>query len=147
MFANGADPASNRIGVDVVVGKGVDTGLACAATTGVRVSPMNGDISNGTWGIGFSSAGVIGADFLASSESYAALQCIGINTFGVSIGGTHTVGIDVSGATISNQAIRLAAGQQIAFDATGGVTMEYDSGSDSILFKKNGVTKQTLSMV
>lgn len=146
VFANGTDDASNRIGIDVVVGKGVGGGDACSATYGIKIGPQNGTITNGTFNIGYSATGCVSADYLSQSESVSGFQASGTNTFGVLLDGTHTVGIDLSQATIANQAIRLAAGQQIAFDATGTITVEYDTGGDAILFKKSGVTKHTFLM-
>lgn len=147
VFANGADVNGNRVGVDVVIGKGVSGGAACQATAGVRVVPQGNSTANATVIYGFHARGCTAVDFLAQSESYAAFNGDGTNTFGLLLSGTHQVGIDTSTATITNKAIRIAAGQQIAFNATGTITMEYDSASTSILLKNSGVTKHTFSMV
>jgi hypothetical protein len=146
VFANGADVNSNRVGIDVVVGKGAPAGLACEATIGVRVNPQNSSISNGTWNVGFAALGCVAVDFLAQSASTAAFQAFGTNTYAFFANGTHTVGIDFSSATISGNAIRIAAGQTIALNATGTITVEYNLASDSILFKNSGITKHTFSM-
>jgi hypothetical protein len=147
VFANGADVNNNRVGIDVVVGKGVSGGTTCQARAGVRVAPQNLSTSNGTWNFGFQALGCLAADFLAQSASYAAFQGNGVNTFGILLNGTHAVGFDTTTATITNKAIRIAAGQQIAFTAGGAITMEYDTASNSILFKNAGVTKHTFSML
>jgi hypothetical protein len=147
VFANGSDPLGNRIGVDVVSGKGVDAGTTCRATTGVRVGAVYNDISSGTWDIGFYSTAAVSQDFLAQSSSFSAFQATGTNTYGVVLNGTHQIGFDTSTANITSKAIRIAAGQQIALDATGTITMEYSSTSNAILFKNNGVIKNTFSMV
>jgi hypothetical protein len=147
VFANGSDPLKNRIGVDVVSGKGVDAGTTCRATTGVRVGAVYNDISSGTWDIGFYSTAAVSQDFLAQSSSFSAFQATGTNTYGVVLNGTHQIGFDTSTANITSKAIRIAANQQIALDATGTITMEYSSTSNAILFKNNGVIKNTFSMV
>ena len=147
VFANGADVNNNRVGIDVVVGKGVSGGTTPIARAGVRVVPQNSSIVNGTWNFGYEALGCVSADFLAKSESYAAFQGNGNNTFGVFLNGTHAVGLDTTTATITNKAIRIAAGQQIALNADGAITMEYATASNSILFKNAGVTKHTFLML
>ena len=147
VFANGADVNNNRVGIDVIVGKGVSGGTTCQARVGVRIAPQNLSISNGTWNFGFQALGCVAADFLAQSASFAAFQGNGVNTFGIYLNGTHAVGFDTTTAIITNKAIRIAAGQQIAFTAGGAITMEYDTSSNSILFKNAGVTKHTFSML
>lgn len=43
MFANGTDASGNRVALDVIVGKGVDAGVACVASYGVRIGPQSGN--------------------------------------------------------------------------------------------------------
>lgn len=128
VFANGADVSSNRVGIDVVVGKGNVGGVSCQAEYGVRIAPQDFSISNGTWKKGVAVLGATDVDYLAQSESFAAFQGIGTNTYGVFYGGTAQVGISLDQATISGDAIRLASGQKIAFENTGSVYLRETSG-------------------
>ena len=146
VFTNGADVNNNRVGIDVVVSKGVPAGLAPIATVGVRVGSFLGNPLNGTWNFGFQARECVSADFLAQSTSYAAFQGNGNNTFGFFLNGTHSVGLDMSTATITTKAIRIAAGQQIALSGNDAITIEYNTASNSILFKNVGVIKHTFSM-
>jgi hypothetical protein len=56
------------------------------------------------------------------------------------------VGLEMIG-TFSGAAIRIPANQAIALDSAGTITMTYDSATNAILFKRSGVTKNTISMV
>jgi hypothetical protein len=47
VFANGTDTSGNRVGVDIVVGKGVSGGVSCDAGYAVRILPANSDSANG----------------------------------------------------------------------------------------------------
>jgi hypothetical protein len=146
VFANGLAPSDNRVGVDIVCGKGVASGETCQTSFGLRIAPQDSSTSNGTYKFGVKTLGCTSADILAASESYAAVQASGTNTYGVLLSGTHTVGFDTSTSTIVNNAIRIAANQTIALDATATITLEYDTTSDSILLKKGGATKHTFLM-
>ena len=48
VFANGQDKYGERIGIDLVFGKGVPTGETCQAGYGIRLGPQNGDATNGS---------------------------------------------------------------------------------------------------
>ena len=48
VFANGPDTYGERIGIDLVIGKGVPTGDACQVGYGIRIAPQNNDATNGS---------------------------------------------------------------------------------------------------
>ena len=52
VFANGTDANSQRIGIDLVVGKGNAGGAACTATYGIRIGPFAENDANGTFTYG-----------------------------------------------------------------------------------------------
>lgn len=108
VFANGTDTGIERIGVDVVTGKGVSTGTLPTVGVGIRIGPTgaiptNGQYSNGIQCIGNMTTGIN-------------LACSG--TWGVYATGSLAVGLDLSSATISTSAIRIKDGDNIAFDAS-----------------------------
>jgi hypothetical protein len=117
IFANGTDANAQRVAVDVVVGKGDASGSACRAAYGIRVGPVNGNSANGGFETG--------------------LHIYGQTTRGIDVQGTVAVGIDLSSATVSSSAVRLAAGQKLSLDATDthyvrlntGVLQYYSSGN------------------
>ena len=141
VFANGADVNNNRVGIDVVVGKGVSGGTTCQARVGVRIAPQGLSISNGTWNFGFQALGCVAADFLAQSASTAAFQGFGNNTYGVLLNGTHTIGFDTTTATIGANAIRIKEDQSIAFESTGQIKQFY-SPLTATLNINNGSTNR-----
>jgi hypothetical protein len=141
VFANGADVNNNRVGIDVVVGKGVSGGTTCQARVGVRIAPQGLSISNGTWDFGFQALGCVTADFLAQSASYAAFQGNGNNTFGIYLNGTHTVGFDTTTSTIGSNAIRIGADQSIAFEATGSIKQFYSPATTTLNINNGSTTR------
>ena len=126
IFANGlVDPSFNRIGLDVVVGKGDASGLACQAGYGVRVTPQASDASNGSFLIGYQALGATSADFAAGSTSIDAFVATGAHTSGFRIMGSCAIGLNTSTGTISSNAVRLASGQNIAMEGTGVIRTSY----------------------
>jgi hypothetical protein len=121
IFANDVVAGSlNRVGIDVVGGKGDPTGATCQVGYGVRVGPQGGSVSNATFLIGYSVTGTTTADFSSSSAATgAAFDVKGSPTNGLRVSGTCTVGLNTSLGTITSNAIRLASTQNIAMEATG----------------------------
>lgn len=48
VFANGTDIYGERVGIDVVIGKGLPEGAQCQVGYGLRVGPANGDKTQGS---------------------------------------------------------------------------------------------------
>ena len=123
VFANGGDVNNQRVGVDIVAGKGLPAGSTCRAAFGVRIGPTNGDATSG----GFDTGVYIYGDM----------------TRGIDVRGTSVVGIDFSNGTLSGPAVRLAAGQKISFDATDAYSLRLNTGvlqytkNSSVLFESS----------
>lgn len=69
-FANGSDTNLNRVGIDVVFGKGVTPGVQCSASYGVRVAATNLDTTQARVNKAFSVVGIeynIGFDTVSGS--------------------------------------------------------------------------------
>lgn len=130
VMCNGADTGS-RIGIDIVVGKGVAAGATGNATDAIRIGPVNGDSTQGTFVRGLHTTGPI----------TAGIKLDHTGTWGISGVGSFTVGLDLSNATISADAIRLATNQRIALDATGTMALKYNSTTGFIEFY-NGATRK-----
>lgn len=108
IFANGGDVNNQRVGVDVVAGKGLPAGSTCRAAFGVRIGPTNGDATSGGFDTG--------------------VYIYGDTTRGIDVRGTCVVGIDFSNGALSGPAVRLATGQKISFDATDTYALKLNSG-------------------
>jgi hypothetical protein len=121
VFANDVvDGSLNRVGIDVVGGKGDSTGATCQVGYGVRVSPQGNSVSNATFLIGYSVTGTTASDFSAGSAgTQVGFNVVGTPISGFRISGTCTVGLNTATGTISANAIRLASTQNIAMEATG----------------------------
>jgi hypothetical protein len=90
-------------------------------------------------GVGFSnyfaSPPAIGGT-TSNSASFTSLTLnAASSTYAVHVTGSYTEGIDMGGATISGNAIRLAAGQSIAFEQTSRYTLQLDSTTATFQFK------------
>lgn len=121
VFANGVVAGSfNRVGIDVVAGKGDPTGDTCQVGYGVRVGPQGGSVSNATFLVGYSVTGTTAWDFSAGSAgTQAGFNVAGTPISGFRISGTCNVGLNTSLGTITSNAVRLASTQNIAMEATG----------------------------
>jgi hypothetical protein len=139
VFANGTDTGIERIGIDVVAGKGVSSGTLPTVGVGLRMGPVNASSTNGQYSNGI--------QLLGNMTTGINLACSG--TWGVYATGSLSVGIDLSNATISTSAIRIKNGDNMAFDAasvyrlrhnSSGVTgLTYSvSGTDSIILSDAG---------
>jgi hypothetical protein len=87
ILANGTDANSNRLGVDIVGGKGVAGGASSVAYAGWRVSPSNGTVADST----FNNGGLLMGQFVN--------------------------GLNLANGAFSGQAIALPPEGKIAFDA------------------------------
>jgi hypothetical protein len=139
IFALNTDNAIQRIGIDLVGGKGGTVGTQPTVGVGLRIGPQNNDIAQVTFtnGIQLTGSMSVGMQFGTTG------------TWGALFIGTYTVGIDLSGSTISTSAIRIKDGDNMAFDAsstyrlrhnnTGVVGITYSvSGTDKIIFSDAG---------
>lgn len=77
VFANGTDASGNRVGIDLVVGKGVPAGTACHATYGARLLPQNNDAGNGKF--------VYGLYAIADKNYFSGSVGVGTETPAVSL--------------------------------------------------------------
>jgi hypothetical protein len=108
VFANGTDTGIERIGIDVVAGKGVSSGTLPTVGVGLRMGPVNATSTNGQYSNGI--------QLLGNMTSGINLACSG--TWGVYATGSLSVGVDLSNATTSTSAIRIKDGDNIAFDGS-----------------------------
>jgi hypothetical protein len=124
VFANGQDTNHIRLGIDIVVGKGVAAGTACQAFAGIRLGPTNGDSSQGSFQKGLLLTGDITTGMDVQSNG----------TYAFRSSGTNNVGLDLSAGSHSDSAIRIKANDPIAFEATNTITMKYNSSTQNIEF-------------
>lgn len=119
LFANGGDSNGRRLGIDLVIGKGVPSGATPDVYAGMRFIPFNGDYTNGEF--------IHGILMDANMET-----AIRINNNsgdrGIYMTGTMVAGIDLVG-TYSAAAIRMEAGHKLAFDALSTVYLQEVAGA------------------
>lgn len=137
-WCNGTDNTAKRIGVDVVVGdaKQIRTGVAGDkgySHAGVRIGAANGDNSRAAFNYGVVvNSGELAGISLNNNAPYG---------FGVQLQGTTAVGIDTTLATHSTGiAMRIKAGDAIAFDAYSQYQMKLNAGTGLLEFY-NGATR------
>lgn len=130
LFSNGAD-TTNRIGIDMVVGKNDPNGTTPSFYCGIRISPQNGDFNNGTMinGLLLTGKATTGIN-VGSSGTYAYLDT-----------GTNTIGMDLSQGTHSDSAIRIKSNEYFTFEGTSTIKMKYNPTSGYIEFY-NGATRK-----
>lgn len=103
---------NNAVGIDVYHRHSTGGGGATEAGFGIRVQ---GGATN-KWQTGF---------YLSHAKNIG-IHVDGVSTsVGISITGTNAVGIDVSGSTLTDAALRLASSQFIAFEGTSQRRMSY----------------------
>ncbi|MFD1990099.1 hypothetical protein ACFSGI_09025 [Paenibacillus nicotianae] len=127
VFCNGSDTGS-RVGIDIVVGKGVDANASGVASVGLRIGPQNGDNRNGSFATGILTAG----------NFTNAINIGGGSVRGITLTGSFAVGIDTSSGTFSSEAIRMGANQKFSFESTGSIYMSYNSSNGYIEFFRSG---------
>lgn len=121
-FADSTDVNNRRIGVDVVGGVGVSVGGDISY--GVRIGAFNGVDANCLY--------------------YNGIYIRNKHTRAITISSTGAIGIDLSGATLSASAIRLAATQTLSFTATDTKTLRYVGASAGLIFASSGTDEITL---
>lgn len=132
-------------GVEINVGgNGVDTG---EQSIGVYVVPQLRSTAPGP-GVFEGWTGVLvqggGAD---SARWRNGITNRGGREFGYLDQGNHIVAIDLSTATNSQAAIRIKANDPIAFEATGAITMRYNSSNGRLEFKSGASGRGYINMI
>jgi hypothetical protein len=97
VFANGSDAHNNRIGIDIVAGKGLSGGAIGIVGAGIRLGPQHGDDANGAF------------------------------KSGILFDGDYETGINLRAATSNQGGamIALAEGHKIAFEGTNNRNLYY----------------------
>jgi len=124
IFANGTDVNLQRVGIDMVLGKGVSGGVAPEVWAGLRIAPQNFDKTNATLKNGVVLYGNVTNGFRLESSG----------TWGYRDNGTYDVGIDLSGGTHASAAIRIKTDEKLAFSSDGQVFMKYNVSNGRIEF-------------
>ncbi len=132
VFSNGADTNSNRIGIDVVAGKGDPGGSNCVVTTAFRATNATG--SSYTNGIDMS-LGVYDASALRLGKG---------NTQSINFGG-DAIGTSpfMYGDTSNNAVIRLGSGAGFTVLDSTGASTRFAVGTNGELGIGNNVTPGT----
>jgi hypothetical protein len=133
VFANGTDVGSSRVGLDIVVGKGIDAEPAPNAARAIRIGPVNGSALNGTFSNGLELTGTI----------TQGIEIVSTGTTGIRFGAAsvHVLGVNFSLGTFSGAPIRLAAEQKIQLEATGAITIGYEASGTKFAVK-SGATER-----
>jgi hypothetical protein len=137
-FANGTDDLFERIGIDIVAGKGVAAGVKSVTGIGLRIAPVNGDTTQAMYGKGILLFGDITEGINISSAG----------TRGIYFTSTavHQVGIDLGSSTNSTSAIRIKNGDNIAFDASSTYKLFHkNTGVPGLYYSVSGVDKVCIS--
>lgn len=133
IFANGADNNRNRIGINIVSGKGTGGGAASQAFAGLYVTSVNAS-SDGTYSNGIH----VGNDPLAGGSTLTATNGIRIvttGTTGIWDSGSKTVGCYMGGS-YSGSAFRMTSGAYFSYEDTDTIKSRYNSGTGAIEFNK-----------
>lgn len=144
VYINGLDAAANRIALNVVVGdgqhaQGLPPGAYGTCEYAIVIqAQQEGTVQDFVTGIYITSAtggGVVVG--VGTSAANAVIRAFAVQNYA-------QVGFDTSLATLSGAAIRMAASQVIALDATSQNTMGYYSGN-GVVYQHNGSPVITLS--
>lgn len=138
-YANGSDANSRRIGIDVVIGKGNAGGTKPTVYCGLRIVPEGLLSANGLFTHGILMEGDYTTAIRIKNNS---------GSWALNIDGSMTVGIDLSGGTYSDDAIRIPADAGagpahtgIGFDSSGNHKLFYSSHATGLgLFYANAGT-------
>ena len=120
-FGNGGDAYSSRIGIDLVIGRSNASGAQHVVSHGIRLGAQGNSDANGYFISG-----------ITMNNQYG--RCMDIKPSGA------TVGIDFSNGSFSSSAIRLAANQHIALDATSAHKLQWSSTGGCLNYSNNGVS-------
>jgi len=137
-FANGTDNLFERIGIDIVAGKGVAAGVKSVTGIGLRIIPVNGDTTQAMYGKGI----------LLTGDMTEGINISSAGTRGIYFTATavNVVGIDLSLSTNSTSAIRIKGGDNIAFDASSFFRLRHSStGVAGLTYAVSGVDKVIIS--
>ena len=138
VFANGADTSANRVGVDIVVGRGVPAGTDCAASYGLRVG------ASATYPASSFTTGL-----RVDSSTFAALAIGSTGTYGIRMlpAASLTVGIDLSQGTYSASSLRFALrAAKVDLEPTGTLQMDLAPSANYVRFLNGGVEKVGLDL-
>jgi hypothetical protein len=136
VMANGTDTGYERIGIDLVTGKGVSTGTLPTISIGLRIGPQNVDPTLGQYANGINLIGNI----------TAGISIVSSGTWGIYASGSFSVGLDLSLATISTSAIRIKDGDNIAFDGTGAYKLTHKNpGIPGLYYTATGTDRVCLT--
>jgi hypothetical protein len=158
IFANGGDSVGRRIGMDMVIGKGVSEGDPCEVYAGLRFGPTNGISANARFrnAILINGAKDYGMQVLGTGvETSINITATG-GKIGVGVGGTNSdadyvssgtsnYGLRLSGNYASGIAIRVITGAAIALESTGAIKMNYTLGA--IQFLNTTVVKNSFNTI
>lgn len=137
VFANGVDTSTNRVGIDIVVGKGVSGGTKATISYGIRMGAQSGDTTQGKISSGLRLNNEIDYGVFINSS--------GISGINFGSGAAYTVGLNLTLGTFSSDAIRLDRLQSIAYEVTGTIKSSLASAS-SVLGYFNGTERVGLDI-
>ena len=126
VFGNGSDASGNRVGIDLVAGKGVSGGDPCVVGWGIRLGPINNDPSQASFGAGI----------LLQGNMTTGISIASTGTWGINFSGAKTIGIDLSSGTHSAAAIRIKEDEYLAFDSSSVHKLKFNSGG-ALQYLKN----------
>ena len=136
MFDGSGANYTDTVGIAFRTGPGnaIDFGAA-GATHWLRWS-----VASSFWNFG---SGNVGTNWSLDANGFNSIPSAAItgahNNIALSVTSTTVVGMDLSGATLSGNAVRLAANQTIALEGTGSVTVRYDSSTTKTKIAVGGV--------
>jgi len=117
--SDGTDVNTRRIGIDVVGDIGVSAGGDISY--GIRIGAFNGVDANCLF--------------------YNGIYLRNKHTRAINISSTGAVGIDISGATLTAAAIRLATDQYISFVNTDTKRLRWNAGASGLVYQSGGTDK------
>ena len=120
LFGNGLDDASNRVGIDVTVGRHNPSGPAMEAAYGVRVTGQNGDVTNTGFKTGFSVVSKITNAAIDTSQAV-----MGPNAVAIRVGDGRKMDFSIDATRYL-----LASGGQLSYFVKGYGTPRFQSSDD-----------------
>jgi hypothetical protein len=135
LFGNGANNQSNRVAIDVVLGKNNLGGAAYVASYGLRFTPIAGQA---TLLSAVYTQNAVTNDIVINSQG---TRGIFFDTLA-----NKTIGIDFSAAAFSAATIRMAANQQMQFTADGSVKFGYEATGTKMVMRVDATEKVSFDM-
>lgn len=120
VFANGSDASNNRVGVDIVAGKGV-TGTLPDVGFGLRIGPQNGDTTLGRFKVGAQFKGDFTTALIDATSATV--------TNAICLGDTQRLVFD----TFKTRSLRVETGLLLYSTASGNVFQLSDGGTLNLL--------------